>query len=311
MHVVHDIHSWEPYWESAVLTLGVFDGMHKGHQALVKRLQKRSRKGNRARVIVTYNPHPDLVLGKKHGTKATELFTYTEKLALFQSYDLDAVIFLPFTLELARMTAMRYLKEILLGRIRASHIIIGYDQCFGRGRKGDFAFLKKMSRRYDFTVERVRAVKSRSTVVSTSAIRSMIQQGEIEYANRFLGHPFFMTGTVIRGFQRGRKIGFPTANLDLPETKTLPGRGVYAGRVERGGRSYKAMINVGVNPTFGNEAVSVEAHILDFDETIYGEQIRLYLMERLRDEMRFSSIEDLVRQLERDKEMTKKLKLKI
>ena len=296
-----------------MITLGVFDGMHRGHQALVSRLQKRSRRSrkNPARVLVTYHPHPDLVLGKRRTSNRMELFTYEEKLSLLQRYDLDAAVFLPFTLELARMTALKYLKEILIGKLKAGNIIIGYDQCFGRGRKGNYEFLKKMSYRYDYDVERISAVKHGGQIVSTSYIRKLLGKGEMKKANRLLGHEFYVTGTVVRGLQRGGKLGFPTANLEIPETKLLPGVGVYRGIVERGGQYYRAMVNIGVKPTFGQETQTMEAHILDLDANLYGEGLKLFFIDRLRDEIKFSSADDLVRQLKVDRERTAKLKIKL
>ncbi len=311
MHIIHDLEKFEAPWESSVITLGVFDGMHRGHQALVNRLQKRSRRNNRARLLVTYHPHPDLVLGKRKSLRGVELFTYEEKLALLQRFDLDAAVFLSFTPELARMTALRYLKEILIGKLRASHIIIGYDQCFGRGRKGNFDFLKKMSHRYDYKVERIGAVKNRGKLVSSSLIRGLLNEGDIKTANRLFDHEFFLTGTVVRGFQRGADLGFPTANLEVPETKLVPADGVYTAIAEWGARRFRAMVNIGSKPTFGRENRTIEAHLLDFNENLYGEQLRLYFKARLRDEQKFDGPEALVEQLKKDREKAAKLKLKL
>jgi len=309
MHIVHGLEDFNPPWEKSALTLGVFDGMHRGHQALVSRLSKRSRKDNAARILVTYNPHPDQVLGKRTRTHATELFTLNERIALFQKFELDAVIFLPFTMELARMTALRYLKEILLGRLKAGRIIIGYDQCFGRGRKGDYKFLRQMSRRYSFKVEQIGVIRMGGEVISTSRIRSCLALGQVEKANRMLGHDFFVTGTVVRGFQRGRTIGFPTANLETPETKVIPCEGVYTARVERGAQQYRAMVNIGKKPTFGQNVLTMEAHLLDFSENLYGEQIKVNFLKRIRDEKRFGSVEELRNQLLKDLDVAKKIKL--
>ncbi|MBE7440380.1 MAG: bifunctional riboflavin kinase/FAD synthetase [Spirochaetales bacterium] len=299
MQIVHDIDSFRPDWSESVVTPGVFDGLHRGHQALIQRLQKHSRRGG-ARVLVTYEPHPDQVLGKSRGP-FSECFTYLEKLSLFQQFDLDAVVFLRFTPELAKMTALRYLKEILLGRLRARTIIIGYDQCFGRSRKGDYSFLKMMSKRYSYRVERIAAVQKKGRVISTTEIKSALRAGQIELANEWLGHPFFLTGTVVRGFGRGERLGFPTANLELPETKLVPGAGVYAAMAEWGQARYPCMLNIGYAPTFGGKRLSVEAHLLDFSAALYGEQLRLHMLERVRSEIAFSSVEDLKAQLERDR----------
>ncbi len=309
MQIIHNLDDFSAPWEESVITLGVFDGMHRGHQALMNRLQKRSQKGKRARVLVTYDPHPDLVLGKSKTHPPGEIFTYQEKLSLLQVFDLDAVVFLPFTPQFARMTALRYLREVILGKLKAKRIIIGYDQTFGRGRKGDFAFLKLMSRKYDYSVERIRAIRYRNRVVSSSLIRTFLREGNVKGAGRFLGFDYFVTGTVVRGNRRGTVMGFPTANLEVKESKILPAEGVYGGYVLLGRRVIRAMVNVGRNPTFAQGYLTVEAHLLDFNENLYGEQIRLYFRERIRDEIRFSSVEELVRRLELDKKRVLRLKL--
>ncbi len=310
MYIVRDIENFEAYYDASVLTLGVFDGMHLGHQKLISRLQKHSRRGNRPRVLVTYTPHPDLVLGKRENMRGCELFTFEEKLSLLQQFEIDIAVFLPFTLELARMTALRYLREIILGKLRADRIIIGYDQCFGRGRKGDYNFLKLMSRKYNYSVERIKAVRRKGDIISTSRVKFLLQAGKIEAANDLLGHDFFLTGMVVRGFQRGRTLGFPTANLEFPETKTIPAEGVYSAVAEWGGRRYRAMVNIGRNPTFQAENLTVEAHLLDFDAQIYGEQIRLFFKKRIRDVRRFDGIDSLKEQLRRDLLAAARLNLK-
>lgn len=309
VHIIHDLEQFEAPWNSSVLTLGVFDGMHTGHQALIQRLQKPSRKRDSARVLVTYHPHPDFVLGKRASLAGLELYTYEEKLALFQRFDLDAVIFLPFTMELARMTALRYLKEILLGKLKANHIIIGYDQCFGRGRKGNYQFLKQMSKRYGFRVERIAAIRARGKTVSTSRIRQLISSGDIKRANQLLGHQFFLTGLVVRGSQMGAKLGFPTANLEVPESKLLPQGGVYTAVAEYGSERYRAMVNIGTKPTFGGAQLSIEAHLLEFSGDLYGRRLRLFFTERLRDEQKFPSVEALVAQLAKDRKRASRVKL--
>ena len=309
MQVVHDIVDFQPTWNSAVLTLGVFDGLHRGHQALIKRVQRRSRFRSHARILVTYHPHPDMVLGKRTSMQGQELFTHDEKVELLNQFDLDAVIFLPFNMELARMTALRYLKAILLGRLRAKHIVIGYDQRFGRGRKGDYRFLKKMSYRYDYGVEEISAVKYRGEIVSSSRIRQAIQSGDVALADRLLGHDFFVTGVVSRRDQRGRQLGFPTANLKLPDSKIRPATGVYTAVATIGGKRYRAMVNIGTNPTFELNQLKIEAHLLHFNEDIYGAPLRLYFRDRIRDEEKFEGPEDLRKQLELDRKRAAALRL--
>lgn len=309
MHIIHDLDNFEAPWESAIITLGVFDGMHKGHQALIRKLQKIHHRRNQPRILVTYHPHPDLVLGKKKAVEGTEIFTYKEKLSLLQKFNIDVAVFLSFTPELAAMSAHDYLKNILLDKLHAGHIIIGYDQSFGRGRRGNYDFLKRMSKRYNFRVDRIGAVRWGRKPVSSTTIRNLIRSGEIRAANRLLGHDFFLTGTVVRGFQRGASLGFPTANLEVTETKIIPAEGVYAAIAERGARKFRAMVNIGRNPTFGQEKCTIEAHLLNFNEQIYGEQIRLYFKKYLRAEKKFKNVEELIARLEKDRKKTMKIKL--
>ncbi len=307
MRIIHNLIDYPSPPARAVLTLGVFDGLHRGHSALLAALQKRSR--NRLeRILVTYNPHPDLVLGKRQDRRS-ELFTYDEKLALLQRYDLDTVVFLPFTEDLAKMKAETYLRDVLVGKLGASHIIIGYDQTFGRNREGDYRFLLDRSSDYDYQVEQIKEVKHRGEIISSSAIRDLVRSGDISKANVLLGHDYFMTGIVVRGHRRGRDMGFPTANVDVSPTKVLPAEGVYAGYATRGREEYRCMINVGRNPTFEQGYLSIEAHLLNFDGDLYRERLRVFFRKRIRDEMKFSGPEDLKARLEKDRRETEKVRL--
>ena len=207
------------------------------------------------------------------------------------------------------MTAIRYLKDILKARLHAKKIVIGYDQCFGRGRKGNYRFLQMFQERYGYEVERISAVQDGGEIISTSRIRSLLHTGQIDRVNGLLGHPYFVTGTVIRGRARGRKIGFPTINLAIAKSKALPAVGVYAGVALWGGQKFTAMINIGKNPTFARQQLVVEAHLLGFEGSLYGEVFRLYVLERLRDERRFDGVDELQEQLARDREQTVSLDL--
>ncbi|MCS7206217.1 MAG: bifunctional riboflavin kinase/FAD synthetase [Leptospiraceae bacterium] len=305
MLIIHDLDSFRPDWSHANITLGVFDGIHIGHQELLKRIQRK--RDSYKRILVTYHPHPDIVLGKRREKYGMELFTYEEKVSLLQKYDIDVVVVLPFTQELANTTAEIFLEKILVEKLKAKYIVIGYDQCFGKGREGNFEFLKKREEKYGYHVEQLSPVKIDDKIVSSSRIRELLKAGEIRQANLLLGKNFFITGTVVKGFQRGKLIGFPTANLDVPLTKVIPKIGVYIGYCELGGVLYKAMINIGFNPTFNNQLLSIEAHILNFDKLIYGEIVKFHFVDRIRDEMKFSSVDELRNQLQKDREMADKL----
>lgn len=305
MQIIHNLEEFEPKWEGSSVTLGVFDGVHIAHQALLNRLQ--DRKSQWKRILITYHPHPDVVLGKRRETYGIELFTYEEKISLLQKYDLDIVVVIPFTVDFANTSAEDYLEEILIKKLKAKRIVLGYDQCFGKNREGNYTFLKEREHKYGYVVERVESIKYEGNVISSSRIRELLKQGEIRKANFLLGKNFFVTGTVVKGFQRGRQIGYPTVNLNVPQTKVIPKIGVYIGYFEFGGILYRAMINVGYSPTFQNQLLSVEAHILNFDKYIYGEIGKIHFVDRIRDEMKFDSIEDLKQQLEKDKAIAESL----
>ena len=308
MLLVHDIEKFVAPWEFSVLTLGVFDGLHKGHQALLSRIFNPKYGKNNARILVTYHPHPDFILGKRK--KAIEIFTFHEKISLLQAHKLDAVIFLKFTPKLAKVSAGDYLHNFLIKKLKAKHIIIGYDQCFGHERKGNYAFLKKMAQDYKYEVERIRPLNFLGTKISSSRIRRFIQTGKIAYANSALGHCFFMSGIVVKGFQRGLEMGFPTLNLETSKTKIRVKNGVYLGYINWGGKRYKAMINIGFNPTFHNNAISIEAHVLDFSENLYGQNVSIYFLKRIRNEIQFSTREALVKRLFKDKKIVDNFTLK-
>ncbi len=301
MIIVHDLEKFKAPWQKCVLTLGVFDGFHKGHQGLLNAILHPSYGKEYARVLVTYHPHPDFVLNKRK--KPIEIFHFDEKLALLQKYPLDAVIFLKFSVEFSQIEATDYLKNFLIKKLKAKEIIIGYDQCFGYQRKGNYSFLKKHVQDYDYNVKRIRPVRFLGKKVSSSRIRQSLHEGRIKQANRLLGHEFSMKGLVVVGFQRGKELGFPTINLSLHKTKIIPAQGVYTGYMDWGNKRYKVMINIGKNPTFQNTQTSIEAHILNFSETIYGEQVCIYFVDRIRKEKKFSDPEQLRKQLLEDKKL--------
>jgi len=299
MRIVHNLENFVAPWEKSVLTAGVFDGMHQGHTALLRQIESTE---GMERILVTYDPHPDRILGKNKNVRS-ELFIYPEKLSLLQSrFRLDTVVFLPFSTKLAEMKAEEYLETILIRQLKAHKIVIGYDQCFGKNRRGDFHFLKEREAQFGYETVRLDPLRYDGEIISSSKIRSYIHDGEIEKANGMLGHQFFVTGDVIRGVGRGAKLGFPTANLDIEATKVLPKEGVYAAIAVQEGERFRAMVNIGHNPTFDRNILIVEAHILDFSRDLYGKNLRIHFVKRLRDEIAFPSKEALIEQLRFDRE---------
>lgn len=310
MKVIQNIYQFEPPpdWENSVITLGTFDGFHRGHQALMRRLRQGGKKNpNWPTVLVTYHPNPALIVNPDKF--AREIFSRDEKLTLLQNHNPDYVVMIEFTPELARKSAAWFLEEILVRRLRAGLIILGYDHHFGRGREGNYSFLKGQQDRFHYQVQKVGKVQWRGRKVSSTAIRRHLSEGRVDRAASLLGYSYFMEGQVIRGYQRGNKLGFPTANILASENKLLPAIGVYSGAAVVGNQKYTAMINIGRNPTFENTgAVHVEAHLLDFVEDIYGTRVRLYFHKRLRAEKKFNGPEELTRQLRNDRKKVRALK---
>ncbi len=280
------------------LALGVFDGVHAGHQKVIADAVQKARMMNLTSAVVTFFEHPRQIIC---GIVPDEITPLEDKLQFFRELGIDAVIVLDFTEELAQMTAEQYLKTVLQGCLGAKSITVGYNHRLGSDKKGTSDFLKEYGDRHDILINIIPPVKINEHVVSSSVIRGFIESGDVSSAREFLGSPFKVKGEVIEGQHLGRKIGFPTANLLVGEKQILPLRGVYSGMVKLKAQEYNAVINVGRRPTVGNfDKDLVEAHILNFDEDIYGEIIEVFFLDRIRDEKKFDSIEDLKKQIETD-----------
>lgn len=280
------------------LTIGNFDGVHCGHQALFRKVKDWANKLDGESVVVTFNPHPLQVLSPGNGPAFITL--HERKLELIQKEGIDVTIVIPFNEDFAKLSATEFVRDILVGKIGAKAIVVGYDYRFGHGREGDIDFLKRLGKEYGFEVETVSGIEKDGNVVSSTAIRQFIQEGDIKEANRLLGRAYEITGPVIKGRSRGgRLLGFPTANVRIP-VQACPKRGIYAVQVEVGGKAYCGAANLGYNPTFGDEELSLEVHIFDFDQDIYGENITVRFVDRLRDEKKFSGPQELMAQIARD-----------
>lgn len=292
--------------KNPIVTTGTFDGVHLGHQKILKKLQKHALKHDGESVLFTFYPHPRMVLfPDDHGLKLIN--TIEEKKALLEKAGLDHLILYPFTHEFSRLSALQYVRDLLVNKIGVHTMIVGYDHHFGKNREGDIHALKEFSQTFNFRVKEISALDIQEINVSSTKIREAIGNGDIATANSYLGHNYTFSGTVIKGNQKGREIGFKTANLKLDHTfKLIPESGVFVTKVLVNGEIYDGMLNIGHNPTFNQyENQTIEVHILDFDADIYGETIQLELFSKLRDEQKFDSIESLVRQLNKDKTDTK------
>jgi riboflavin kinase/FMN adenylyltransferase len=286
--------------DNVVVTIGTFDGVHVGHQKIVKRLIKIAKKDNLQSVVLTFFPHPRMVLQKDANIKLIN--TIEEKAHLFQKLELDFLVIKEFTKEFSRLTALEFVRDILVNKLHIKHIIIGYDHQFGRNRTATINDLKEYGEIYDFKVTEIKAQEVNDVTISSTKIRKALTEGNVEIANTYLGYNFMLTGRIVKGKNLGRQIDFPTANLYIEERyKLIPKNGVYVVKSSINNDTVFGMMNIGTNPTVGGKFQSIEIHFFEFNKDIYGKKIEVELLYRLRDEQKFESIEALQNQLYIDK----------
>jgi riboflavin kinase / FMN adenylyltransferase len=298
MDVIRGIENIPTHLRCAVVTIGNFDGIHLGHQLILRRLVEEARREKCPAVVISFEPHPKMVLHPER--RPFYLITsLEEKIRLLADHDADTFILIPFSLEYARTTAEEFVCGVLWERLHIRKIIIGHDYTFGRGKEGNEAFLSAFGKRLGFEVEVMNAVRVGDTTVSSTKIREAILAGEVHLAASLLGRPYNLSGRVVSGHRRGVNLGFPTANIS-PDKELVPPSGVYAVNVILEGIRRQGALSIGINPTFTNGARSIEVHILDFKEDIYGKTLDVLFIERIRDEIRFESPEGLIAQIDRD-----------
>lgn len=285
----------------AVATTGTFDGVHLGHKKILSQLVQTAHKVGGESVLLTFSPHPRLVL--QPDIELQLLTSLEEKIGLLEQTGLDHLIIHPFTKEFSRTPSLEFVREILVNQLGVKQLVIGYDHHFGRNREGSFHHLKEFGPIYGFEVEEIPALDIDAVNISSTKIRTALIEGNVELATTYLGHPYIIGGEVIKGDQIGRSIGFPTANLDINfQHKLIPADAVYAGYVRLNGEHHKAMANIGRRPTVGSNRRSVEIHLLDFQGDLYGQHLHFAVGHRLRDVMNFKSLDALKTQLALDKE---------
>jgi riboflavin kinase/FMN adenylyltransferase len=287
-----------------VVTLGIFDGVHRGHKALLDCLVLRAKESKGESVVITFSPHPRMVLDKNRANLSF-LTTMEEKKVLLENAKIDHLIIIEFNDKFSNMQACDFIKDVLVEKIATKHLIIGYNHHFGRKGEGDFNTIKQCTESSDFKIEQVQGFHTEEGTISSSMIREALLKGMLDEANRWLGYSYFVSGTIVEGRQIGRSIGFPTANIKpANEYKLIPGKGVYAVEVEIDGEKYPGMLSIGSNPTVNddNSLRSIEVHILNFDENIYGKAITVVFRKRLRDEIKFENTDQLSEQMKLDKE---------
>jgi riboflavin kinase/FMN adenylyltransferase len=291
--------------QNAWLTVGVFDGVHRGHRQIMEKLTAGAHANGAPAVVLTFDPHPASVLSG-HDIKCLTL--PDERADLLWQLGVDLVITEHFTRELSNVSAFDFMSR-LKRQLGLEQLLIGYDFALGKGREGNAARLTEIGAELGYRVEVVPALSDESGVISSSAIRKLIEVGNVAEAARLLGHPYSLHGSVIHGDGRGRTIEVPTANIAYPHEKMIPARGIYACWAYLDGTRHPAAINIGINPTFtpDKQTLNVEAHLLDFRREIYGEDVRLEFVDRLRDELRFDSVEALLEQIWKDVENTKRI----
>jgi riboflavin kinase/FMN adenylyltransferase len=292
-HFPSDIHT--------VVTSGTFDGVHLGHRKILQQLVARARKENFASVITTYWPHPRFVLGK--GDSLRLLSTFEEKAALMAETGIDFLVRIPFTEQFSQLEPDDFLRDVLLEPLNMKRMVIGYDHHFGKDRKGNFQYLKENAGRLGFEVEEIPRHDIDDVGVSSTKIRNALINGQVAEAATLLGRPYQLLGKVIKGDALGRTIGYPTANIWVPEAyKLIPADGVYAVEVACDGKRWKGMSNIGHRPTVDGLQKRIEVHIFNFDKEIYGEDLALFFHEKLRNEMKFENMEALKAQLSKDED---------
>jgi riboflavin kinase / FMN adenylyltransferase len=292
-------------WGRSVVTIGVFDGVHCGHQQTIGYAVKRATELGARSVVLTFDPHPaEVVRPGSHPTVLTELDAKAELMA---ALGVDALCVIPFTRQFAELTAEAFVRQVLVERLGTQVVVVGQRFRFGRTASGDVALLRQLGARLDFGVEEAALVGEQGTVFSSTYIRARIAAGEVELAGRALGRPHRITGQVVTGDRRGRELGFPTANLDCPQLAAIPADGVYAAWFNCGADRWPAAVSVGTNPTFGGVRRRVEAHVLDFAGDLYGRRVSLDLLVRLRPMVAFENIAALVEQLHTDVDQVRQI----
>ena len=288
--------------KNPVVTSGTFDGLHLGHQKILNRLQELAKSKGGETVLLTYWPHPRLVL-QPHNNGLRLLSTFSEKVSLLREMGIDHLIILPFTEEFSQMSSEAFIGKILVDKIQTKTLVIGYDHKFGKNREGSFEYLQAHSNLFGFEIEEISRQDVDELGVSSTKIRNALTQGDIKTATKYLGRPYEISGLIVLGQQIGRSIGFPTANIKVEDQyKLLPRDGAYAVHVQVKGIRYKAMLNIGDRPTVEGDKKTIEAHLIDFQGDLYGLEIAIYFEAFLREEKKFDSLEALKNQLMLDRE---------
>jgi riboflavin kinase/FMN adenylyltransferase len=305
MRVVRDLKAIEEPLRNPVLTIGNFDGVHRGHLALFDKVKERAGAVGGQSAVMTFEPHPIRIM--KPGNGPLLITPTKQKMELIGKAGIDVLLCIPFTREFASISARDFVKTVLVDTIGIKELVVGYDYTFGRNREGNIPLLREMGEEIGFVVHLLEPIHIEDTLVSSTSIRKLIQEGKLSDAKRLLGRDYQVQGTVVKGRDRGgRLLGYPTANLK-PEEELLPKTGVYAVIVIIDEEQYNGVTNVGYNPTFGDKALSVETHVLDYSGDLVGKSIKINFLSRLRDEKSFRHVQELIDQIGKDIEKARTL----
>ena len=287
--------------KNAVVTTGTFDGVHQGHQKILSRLIEVAKKNKGESMLLTFFPHPRMVLQPDSDLKLIN--TIDEKIKLLREVGIDHLIIHPFTKQFSRTTSLEFVRDLLVNKIGTTKLVIGYDHHFGRNREGSFEHLKEFGPIYGFEVEEISVQDVDNVNVSSTKIRKALEEGEVDVAASYLGYSFFIEGEVVHGQKVGRELGFRTANINIENPyKLIPKNGIYAVNARIGESEYKGMLNIGLRPTIeASEKLTIEVHLFDFNEDIYGKQIHVSFIKRIRSEKKFENREALIAEMQKDK----------
>lgn len=298
MKVIKDLNDIPHEFRDAFVTIGNFDGVHRGHIPIFEKLIDEAHRENRKAVVITFDPHPKKIL-HPHIKPFYLITSPDEKIKILEDSGIDGLILIPFDLEFSKITAESFVNDILWGKLHIRKIFIGHDYTFGKNKVGNKAFLADFGEKLGFEVETINAVKLGDEPISSTRLRYAILNGNVKLAARLLGRPYNVSGVVIPGKSRGSVLGIPTANIK-PDKELLPAHGVYAVIVDLEGNRHQGVLNIGFNPTFSDNELSVEVYLLDFTGNIYGEKLNVLFVDRLRDEVKFDTPELLVEQVKKD-----------
>lgn len=309
MKVHHTILNFKERNHSSILTIGTFDGVHVGHQKIIEQLNQNKIEKKDKSVILTFFPHPRMVLNAVNNIKM--LNTIEEKIQLLEKFGLDHLVIEPFTPEFSQLSALEFVRDILVNQLHIKKLVIGYDHHFGKNREGNFEQLETYKNLLDFELEKISAQEIENVSVSSTKIRKALEEGNIEKANRYLGYNYLLTGEIVTGKGLGRKINFPTVNLNIKEDyKLIPKTGVYIVKTKIHNKTVFGIMNIGYRPTISGEYQTIEIHLLDFQEDLYGKKMQIEILKRLRDEEKFDSVVALTEQIHQDENSARKWILK-